>query len=256
MKTHHGELKPLQKDVPRQRALDRHSAQEPIDSEDANGRRPSSPNKRLGLASPKAFACPAIVPANDPLVPRHLVDKPKLLRCVLCHVGDEFGSLILVAFLRDALKLLAADTCAFECPVDGGIVYRYKAVGLEEIQQFVEKIVGILLNEKLEVMNIVVIEMSEVRSKALVFGEDIASVPPQLQDPIPSAPGEAAALKDIGEAKELSFVQANSGDLDIARDSAWHGLCMVQEETRKSTKSEFPYSSKFRVKCHKRCKQL
>ena len=132
--------------------------------------------------------------------------------------------LILIAVLCNALKFLVADACALVSLVDMGEVNRKKAVGLEEIQQFMEIIVKILLIEKLEVMNVVVVKKLEVASKALCIRENIASVLPQLQDLIPCALGEAAALKDIREVKELSFkfVQSDGGNLDIVRESAGH----------------------------------
>ena len=253
--TYHGELEPLQDHILRERTLNRHSAQEAVNGEDTNSRAASAPNEGLRFTSASTLESPAIMPTNHPLVPRHLINKSELLRCVSGHPCDKVCSLILVAFLRDALKLLSADACALECAVDGRVVYRKEAVGLEEVQQLVEKVIRILLNKKLEVMNVVVVEKSEAPSKALVLGKDIACGPPQLEDAIPRAQGHAAAFEDIREVEQPSVVQSDGGDLDIARDSVRHSeICT--EETRKSTKSLFPYSSIFRANCHKQCKRL
>ena len=94
------------------------------------------------------------------------------------------------------LKLLATDACALECPVDGRVVYRKETIGFEEVQQFVEEVVGILSNKELEIMNVIVVEELDTL-KALAFRKDIAGFPPQLEDAIPRARGDAAALQDV-----------------------------------------------------------
>jgi hypothetical protein len=52
------------------------------------------------------------------------------------------------------------------------------------------------LNKELEIMNVVVIKQSDA-AKALAFRNDITSFPLQLEDAIPRAWGDAAALQDV-----------------------------------------------------------
>jgi hypothetical protein len=46
-------------------------------------------------------------------------------------------------------------------------VYRYESVRLEKVQQLVERVVGVLLKEEKEIMNVFVVKNSEAGLKTL-----------------------------------------------------------------------------------------
>jgi hypothetical protein len=100
----------------------------------------------------------AIVPAECLLVLGDLVDESELFRRVLCHSDDELCSEIFVSFSSDALKSFAADTGTNQLVVDGGIVYGNEAVGFEEVEKFIKKIVGIVCDELTEILDVGAVE--------------------------------------------------------------------------------------------------
>jgi len=91
------------------------------------------------------------------------------------------------------------------------------------VQKLVEEIVRILVDKELEVVNVFMSENAKAAAKACGFRYNIARGSPKLEDAIPSAFGKPAALEDVPEVKQASFVESDGCDLDIAADRAsWH----------------------------------
>ena len=94
------------------------------------------------------------MPADGPFVLRYLIDKSQLFGRVLRHSNDESSSEILVAFSCDALQSFVADASLNKLSVDGGIVDGDKAVGLEEVEKFIQEVVEILGDKLAEVIDV------------------------------------------------------------------------------------------------------
>ena len=65
-------------------------------------------------------------------------------------------------------ELLETDTSMFELLMDGCIVYGDKAVGFQQIEEFIEKVVGILTYKPQEILYIVMIKNPKATVEASV----------------------------------------------------------------------------------------
>lgn len=116
-----------------------------------------------------------------------------------------------------------AHTGAPEFFVYRRVVYRNKTIGLEQVEEFVKEIVGVLSNELEKVMNVVAMEPSNAPRLIGRLVDYIARHLPELLDPVKRASREAAALEDVVKGEELTLRELDGGELDVAADCTVHG---------------------------------
>jgi hypothetical protein len=109
------------------------------------------------------------------------------------HAQDELSMSFLVALSCNAEKLLPRHASLLEFTVGGCIVYRYKAVGFEEVKEFVKEEVGVDVHEAEEVLNIILME--KVQGSAIVgtVSDHVASILPEMEDVVPGAQRKVTA---------------------------------------------------------------
>jgi len=99
--------------------------------------------------------------------------------------------------------------------VDGGVVDGNEAVGCQEIQKLVQEVVRVVANELKEIVKIFVIKMADTASDGLLFGYNVASFTPEPPDPEPGTTRKAAAIKDVLEVKQFTFIEPDSSNFDV-----------------------------------------
>jgi hypothetical protein len=80
--------------------------------------------------------------------------------------------------------------------MDNGIVDRNKAICLEEVEQFIKKVVGIVAYKYEKVADIIIIKLRSAKVSFLGL-HNISSVPPERQDSVKCALREAYTLQYI-----------------------------------------------------------
>jgi hypothetical protein len=130
-------------------------------------------------------------------IPQHLINKTKFIQLILGHPTDEFGTACFVALNCDLLKLFSADTLTEKFIVNGCVVDGDEAIGLEEREQFVQKIVWILLDKLEEKMNIFVIEDAKPATQALRVRHDIACGSSKVENLVAGSLEKATAIEDV-----------------------------------------------------------
>jgi hypothetical protein len=73
-------------------------------------------------------------------------------------MNDEVSTIILISFQCNLFESLSRHTCTFKLTMDSTEVDRNKAIGLEEIEKFIKKVVGIVAYKCEQVLNIIVVE--------------------------------------------------------------------------------------------------
>ena len=76
-----------------------------------------------------------------------------------------------------------------------------KAIGLQKMEKFIEKVIGVFSDEAEQVLNVIIVEASKVALQAPSMMYDISSVSPQLEGLIKCAFREATAIQDVIETK-------------------------------------------------------
>jgi hypothetical protein len=120
------------------------------------------------------------------------------------------------------LQLLVAHPGSLEFAKDSGEVKRDKPVGLEQVEKLIEKVVGIVFNEILKIVNGTIFEGTKAPRKALIFRDNISCFAPELENTEPRLAREVTAIQDIFYIEEMTFIQFYSRNLDVATDFAGH----------------------------------
>src|ERR1700678_121391 len=115
--------------------------------------------------------------------------------------------------------------------VDGGVVDRNEAVGCQEIQKLIQEVVRVVANELKEIVEIFVIKMVDMALDGLLFRYNVASFTPEPPDPEPGTTRKAAAIKDVLEVKQFTFIEPDSSDFDVLSDDVvahdgWERSCV------------------------------
>jgi hypothetical protein len=107
------------------------------------------------------------------------------------------GTARFVSFQSNTFEFLVRHPSSFEFSMDSGVVDRNKAICLEEVEQFIKEVVGIVAYKYEKVVNIIVIENSRSAKVSFLGLHNISSVPPERQDSVKCALGEAYTLQYI-----------------------------------------------------------
>ena len=81
--------------------------------------------------------------------------------------------------------------------MDSGVVDRNKSICLEEVENFIKEVVGIIMYKYEKVMDIIVIENSRSAKVSFLRLHNVSSVSPERQDSVKGALGEAYTLQYI-----------------------------------------------------------
>jgi hypothetical protein len=106
--------------------------------------------------------------------------------------------------------------------MDGVIVDRDEPIGFEEIEEFIEEVIWIVVKELKKVMNVIVIEEAWAAMMTCWLEFDITCGVPQLDDTVPGAFRDVAAAENVVEVKHTIFEEIDRCDFDVAADRAVH----------------------------------
>ena len=149
------------------------------------------------------------------------------------------------------LIIVVSKSCVLKCMVDSCVVYRKETVGFEEVQQFIKEVVRILLNKELEIMN-VMWSRSQMPQWLLLSGRTSLVSLQSLRMQYHMHKEMMLQHSRMSERSSSCHLYSQMAAILTLQEIVQGIQEYVQGETRKSTKSNFPYLPIF---CGN-CKQL
>jgi len=104
------------------------------------------------------------------------------------------------------------------------VVNRDEAIGLEKIEEFVEKVIRIVADKLEEVLDVVTIEATDTTTSLGYIIDNIAGRTPQAKDAKESSTRDTAAQKNVMDGEETALKQPDGCDLEVAADRTVHGV--------------------------------
>jgi hypothetical protein len=100
----------------------------------------------------------------------------------------------LISFQSNVFELLARHPSSFKFSMDSGVMDRNKSICLEEVEQFIKEVVGIVTYKYKKIMDIIVIENLKSAKESFLGLHNVSGVLPECQDLVKCALGKAYAL--------------------------------------------------------------
>ena len=113
-------------------------------------------------------------------------------------------------------------TRSLELSMDGCIVYGDEAIHLQEMEQLVQKVDGVVFDEIPDIIWVLSFQLLRTTMPSGPMLDDITSFPPELENSIESMNREATAVEDVIKGNDIMFSEAYGGYFYIVSNMAHH----------------------------------